>query len=137
MCGCSLYVTSLRCFVLFVWCCLFVYVFMVWLVVGCLFNVFVSLLCVRCPVMCLCCLCLVCLFCLWCAVLLLAVSLVCRACMCCCVFCFRFCYGLNAFPVCDCILYVPSLRYSFLCVLCCVFVYVFMVWRVCVVCLSV
>ena len=32
------------------------------------------------------------------------------------LFCFRFwfCYGLNAVPVCDCVLYVPSLRCSFL-----------------------
>ena len=59
---------------------------------------------------------LVCMLCLWCVALLVGVSLVCRACMwcCCCVVFVAFCcYGLNAFPVCDCVMYVPYLRCSF------------------------
>ena len=61
---------------------------------------------------------LVCMVCLWYVVLLFVVSSVCRACMfrCCCfVFWFGFvCYGLNGFPVCDRMLYVPYLRCYFL-----------------------
>ena len=55
--------------------------------------------------------------CLWCVVLLCVVSLVCRACMvcsCCLVFVLVFWYGVNALPVCDCMLYVPYLRCYFL-----------------------
>ena len=47
-----------------------------------------------------------------------------------------FFYGVNVSPVRDCILYVPYWRCSSLFVSCCLFVYVFMVWLVVVVCLS-
>ena len=61
---------------------------------------------------------LVCMICLWCVVLLCVASLVCSACVvCCCAFVFGVAvlgYGLNALPVCECILYVPSLRCYFL-----------------------
>ena len=62
---------------------------------------------------------LVCMICLWRVVLLFVVSLG-LSCVCgvlVLLFCLRvclFCYGLNAFPVYDCILYVPSWRCAFL-----------------------
>ena len=119
VCDCSLYVPSLRCSFRFlcggvrlsmdlchgVYCGLFVYRFRWFVLCVMLFYVLFLLLCS------------VCMCCLWCVVLLFVVSLVCRACMCCCCvfsFCLFFCYGLNTFPVCDCMLYVPSWRCSLL-----------------------
>ena len=58
---------------------------------------------------------LVCMCCLWCVVLLFVVSSVRRACLRCrcrLVFVLFLCYGLNTFPVCDCMLCVPYLRCS-------------------------
>ena len=49
--------------------------------------------------------------------------------------CLFVCYGVNAFPVCDCVLDVPYLRRSpRFCEM--LFVYVIMVWLVLVVCVS-
>ena len=85
---------------------------------------------------CICCLCIDCigLFCACCSVTLLSfvvgvygsyvvwcvaggcvigLSCVCVLLLLVCVRACCFCYGVNAFPVCDCILYVPSLRCSF------------------------
>ena len=119
VCDCIVYVPSLRCsstvcVMLFV--CLCVYVMAC---VCCLFIEFNGLLCVCYYVMFLSLLFLARVFCVWCVELLFAVSSVCRACVCCCccsVFVSVFCYGLNDFPVSDCILYVPSWRCSSLCV---------------------
>ena len=94
---------------------MFVYVIVLWLLfVVCLSGSLVwfvraALLC-----SCVCVLRLVCMCYLWCVVLLCAVSLVCRACMwCCCVVVgFVFCYGVNAFLVCDRNEYVPYVRCS-------------------------
>ena len=111
---------------------------MLWLVfVDCVSIAFTCF--VRAVMLVSCMLLLVCMVRMWCVVLLVVVSSVCRACVWCCwsfVFVLVYCYGVNAFPVCDCMLYVPSLRCSFLVVRCCLFVYVFMLWRVVVVCLS-
>ena len=91
----------------------------------CLFIDFIGVFCVRCSVM------------LSCVVFgVYGLFVVCCVAVCCfiglsrvCVllllFCFRVCfwYGLSVFPVCDCMLYVNSLRcyFSFLCDVVCLF----------------